>query len=87
MMYLRGGSVDSPGLQYETSGYTLRLGGVFKMIMIISPEMRREEWFRVFADLLDFQYTSAKYSSTSSPIRDTSFKGINIVLKSIPFVE
>lgn len=87
MMYLRGGSVESPGLQYETSGYTLRLGGVFKVMMMISPEMRNEEWFRVLADLLDFQYTSATYSSTSSPIRDTSFKGINIVLRSIPFVE
>lgn len=87
MMYLRGGSVDSPGLQYETSGYTLRLGGLFKMIMMISPEMRKAEWFRILADLLDFQYTSAKYSSGSSPIRDTSFQGINIVLRGIPFVE
>jgi hypothetical protein len=87
MMYLRGGSVDSPGLQYETSGYTLRLGGMFKMIMIISPELRNEEWFRILADVLDLQYTSAKYSSGSSPIHDTSFQGINIVLRSIPFVE
>jgi hypothetical protein len=57
------------------------------MIMMISPEMRKAEWFRILADLLDFQYTSAKYSSGSSPIRDTSFQGINIVLRGIPFVE
>jgi hypothetical protein len=86
-LYIRGGSVDSPGLQYETSGYTLRLGGIFKMIMVISPEMRESGWFRALADLLDFQYTSATYSNTSSPIRDTSFKGINIVIRSIPFME
>jgi hypothetical protein len=86
-LYIRGGSVDSPGLQYETSGYTLRLGGVFKMIMVISPEMRESGWFRALADLLDFQYTSATYSNTSSPIRDTSFKGINIVIRSIPFMK
>jgi hypothetical protein len=87
MMYLRGGSVDSPGLQYETSGYTLRLGGLFKMLMIIAPGLRDEEWFRILADVLDLQYTSAKYSGGSSPIRDTSFNGINIVLRSIPFVQ
>jgi hypothetical protein len=87
MVYVRGGSVEGPGLKYETSGYTLRLGGVFKIIMFLSPEARGAGWFRIMADVLDFQYTSAKYSSTNSPIRDTSFKGINIVLKGIPFVD
>jgi hypothetical protein len=87
IVYVRGGTVDGPGLKYETSGYTIRLGGIFKIVMLLSPEARESGWFRILADVLDFQYTSAKYSSTSSPIRDTSFKGINIVLKSIPFVD
>jgi len=43
--------------------------------------------FSLLADFLDVQYTSASYSGTASPIRDTSFKGINIVLWSIPFME
>jgi hypothetical protein len=87
IVYVRGGSIDAPGLKYQTSGYTLRLGGVFKLIMALSPEARETGWLRVMADVLDLQFTSAKYSGTSSPIRDTSFKGVNIVLRSIPFID
>jgi hypothetical protein len=87
MVYIRGGSVHAPGLNYETSGYTLRLGGIFKVIMLLSPEAREAGWFRFLASVLDLQYTSAHYSGTSSPIRDTAFKGINIVVRSIPFLD
>ncbi len=87
VLYLRGGSVEGPGLRYDTKGYTLCLGGVFKMIMALSPEMREAGWFRILADLLDFQYASADYSGPASTMNGTSFRGISLVLRTLPFAE
>lgn len=87
IVYLRGGSVDGPGLRYDTKGYTLSLGGVFKTIMILSPQMRETGWFRILADLLDIQYASADYSGSVSTMNGTSFRGATLVLRTLPFAQ
>jgi hypothetical protein len=62
------------------------VGGLFKLVMVISPSLREEEWSRFLANVLDVQYSSATYSG-DVPSPHPSFRGINIVLRSIPFLQ
>ena len=86
-LYIRGGSIDIPYLKCKTSGFGVQLSGMLKVLLALAPELREGTWVRELADTFDVQYQTASYSGKSSPIDDTSFKGFNIVLKKIPFLQ
>jgi hypothetical protein len=85
-LYIRGGSLDAPGLKYETSGFGIQLSGLLKVFLALAPELREGSWVAHLVEDFDIQYQTASYSGTSSAIDNTSFKGFNLVLKRIPFL-
>jgi hypothetical protein len=82
ILYLRGGSVESTGLSYATSGYSICLGGLLKLIGLITPGSASEEsWMTFVADHFDVQFHRASYGETSSPISGTSLQSLSLVVK------
>lgn len=81
IVYIRGGSVVMPGLQYSTEGFGVSLGGIFKWIESFSPTGFENEVLVFLVNHLDVQYDESSYSNTESPIQGTVFRGINFVLK------
>ena len=80
-LYLRGGSVDGPGLAYSTSGYSICLGGFLNFLGLVSPSLGKDSWVGFVGAHFDLQYHSSKYSDTSSPVDGTSSAALNLVVK------
>jgi hypothetical protein len=80
-LYLRGGSVDGPGLAYSTSGFSICLGGFLKFLGLVSPSLEKASWVDFMGKHFDLQYHSSKYSDTTSPINGTSSAALNLVVK------
>ena len=86
ILYLRGGSVESPGLSYTTSGYSICLGGLMKLVGLLAPGPESEEsWVGFVADHFDLQFHSGSYGETISPISGTSSQSLNLVVKGFSF--
>ncbi len=84
IIYLRGGSVESPGLSYATSGYSICLGGLLKLIGLLA-QSSDESWVGFAADHFDVQFHRASYGETESPISGTSTQSLNLVVKGFSF--
>jgi len=84
-LYIRGGSVDGPGLAYATSGYSIGVAGLVKLLGLVSPSLRKESWVEFVGKHLDLQYHSSSYSSTTSPISGTHSAALNLVVKDFAF--
>ena len=80
-LYLRGGSVEGPGLVYSTSGYSVCLGGALHLLGLVSPSLGKESWVGFVAEHFDLQYHSSKYDETTSPIGGTTSAALNLVVK------
>ena len=82
MLYLRGGSVESTGLSYTTSGYSICLGGLLKLIGLFTPDANAS-WVGFAADHFDLQFHRASYGETASPVSGTSTQSLNLVVKDL----
>ncbi len=80
ILYLRGGSVESTGLSYTTSGYSICLGGLLKLIGLLAQDSN-ESWIGFVAGHFDLQFHRASYGETSSPISGTSTQSLNLLVK------
>lgn len=80
-LYIRGGSIASPGLEHSTSGFGLRLGGVMKLMEFLSPRIAEVPVLGFIAKHIDIQYDQSSYGETDSPIVGTEFKGLALILK------
>jgi len=86
VLYLRGGTVESPGLSYATSGYSICLGGLMKLIgLITTGPVADESWVGFVADHFDLQFHTATYDETHSPIAGTRSQSLNLVVKGFSF--
>lgn len=83
-LFLRGGSVHGMGFNYETSGYSIALGGLVRMLEFASPDLAQTSWIAFLGDHLDLQYHSSSYDGTSSPLYGTAFHSLNLVVKGLP---
>lgn len=86
MFYLRGGSfAESPnfgGRNYSTSGFGIRIGGLWKLIQVLSPEARESDVFTFLAGHFDFGYDHAEYDvGPSHPLSGTKFSSITFVFR------
>jgi hypothetical protein len=79
---VRGGSFTSIGpVVYRTSGYSIRLSGLFKLLEALSPSSLASNWLLFVRDHIDIQFHSASYGESSSSMSETSFKGLNLVIR------
>jgi hypothetical protein len=85
VIYLRGGSVVGPGLAYSTSGYSICLGGLMRLLQAAMPGLEKDSWVVFMGEHFDLQYHSSKYDGTTSPIRGTTFASLNLVVKGFAF--
>lgn len=83
-LYIRGGSVDGPGLAYATSGYSICLRGLARLVDSGNPRPA-ESWIDVVTEHIDLQYHSSTYTSISSPIDGTTTSAINLVVNGFSF--
>ena len=84
-IYIRGGSVEGNGYDYSTSGYSVCLGGLVRLLEFASPEIAGTPWLAFIGDHVDLQYHSASYNSPASPWDGTTFKGLNVVFRGFPW--
>ena len=84
-IYIRGGSVEGNGYDYSTSGYSVCLGGLVRLLEFASPEIAGTAWLAFIGDHIDLQYHSASYASPSSPWDGTTFEGLNFVFRGLPW--
>jgi hypothetical protein len=82
-LYLRGGTVEGPGLAYSTSGYSICLGGVLNLLGLVGPSLGKDSWAGFVREHFDLQYHSSKYDATTSPVGGTSSAALNLVVKGI----
>lgn len=84
-IYIRGGSVKGDFNDYETSGYSVCLGGLVRLLEFASPEIAGTSWLAFIGEHVDVQYHSASYASPSSLWDGTTFKGLNFVFRGFPW--
>jgi hypothetical protein len=84
-LYIRGGSVIGNRYDYSTSGYSVCLGGLVRLLEAASPEIAGTSWLAFIGDHLDLQYQSASYSSSVSPLNGTTFKELNLIVRGFPW--
>jgi len=79
---VRGGSFTGTGfLNYETSGYSIRLIGFLNLIEAMDRATVADTWLGFVKDHFDLQYHSSIYGESTSLVSGTSFKGINLVVR------
>lgn len=83
-LYIRGGSVDGPGLAYSTSGFSVCLRGVIRLLTFWSPPATQSLVEGVI-EHFDLRYHSSTYSSFNSPIDGTTTKALNFVVDGFSF--
>ena len=86
MVYLRGGSfAESPNYgnrNYSTSGFGIRIGGVWKLLQALSPEVAESEVWAFITNHFDFGYDHAEYKTEPThPLSDIKFNSITVILK------
>ena len=84
LLSIRNGSVDAPGLAYETMGFGLSLGGVFKLLKSGGHMRSTDSWLSKFSEIADVQFHWSSYSSVNSPVNATEMTSLNITLKGWP---
>ncbi len=84
---LRGGSYDQQGSGYTTTGFGIRLSGLFKGLLFLRPEIVEGTWFEWVVRSIDLVYDhsslESRGSSGSPPA--TSFNSLNLVVRAVPF--
>jgi hypothetical protein len=85
LLTIRGGSVGGHGFDYTTSGYSICLGGILKLLQSGSSDLAGTPWIKFLSDHLDVQYSSSSYEDKSGPLNGTSFAELNLVIKGVPW--
>jgi len=84
ILSVRGGSVTQAAYNYSTSGFSIRLDGVLKLLSYAgSPEIRGG-FLGFLIDFIDIRYDHASYDQ-GSPFGGVSFGSISIEIKKMPF--
>ena len=83
-LYVRGGSVDGPGLAYSTAGFSICLRGLARLVALAGSHPP-EPWLQYFVDHFDIQYHYSSYSSLESPIDATTTGSVNLVMDGFLF--
>jgi hypothetical protein len=69
-------------LPYSTSGFGIRIGGVWKLLQALSPEVAESEVWAFFTNHFDFGYDHAEYKTEAThPLSDTKFNSITVILR------
>jgi hypothetical protein len=88
-VYVRGGSVVSGAFDYGTTGYSVCLGGLVRMLEFASSELAETPWVAYVGDHIDLQYHSASYSappeSVSYAYDGTTFHELTLVFRGFPW--
>jgi hypothetical protein len=84
-LYIRGGSVFGDYYDYSTSGYSICLGGLVRLIEFAVPGSAESVWVAYIGDHIDLQYHSATYTSPTSLLNGTNFKELNVVFRGFPW--
>jgi len=83
-VYLRGGSYaeakECGGRNYSTSGFALRLSGLFRLVEQIAPDAIGDGVVSFVADHIDIVYDHAEYSNHQF-LGGTSFNALSIVVR------
>ncbi len=83
-LYIRGGSITSNTLDQKTSGYSICLGGLVRLLDFVSPALAETPWIAFVGKHIDVQYHSATYASTD--LWDgTTFKEFGLVIHGLPW--
>lgn len=83
-LYIRGGSVEGPGLAYTTSGYSVSARGFVRLIGFWAPPAV-QSWIDDLTKHFDIRYHSSTYISIGSPITGTTTTAINLVVDGFSF--
>jgi hypothetical protein len=84
-LFIRGGSVKGILYDYSTSGYGICLAGLLRLLEFASPAMAGNSWIAFAGDHLDLQYNSSTYDRPGSPWDRTTFRGLNLVVRGLPW--
>ena len=88
-LVVRGGSVIGDGFDYATTGYTISLGGMLRLLAFADARFADAPWFTYVGDHIDLQFQSATYfvssQSISSPLNGTSFQALSLVIRGVPW--
>ena len=80
LLYIRGGSVEAPGLSYTTSGFSFRLRGIFNLLEALNGAEPASPVLAFIANHVDIQFDHASESS-DGPTNGTTYNGFNLILK------
>lgn len=83
MFAVRGGSVQSPGQLYSTTGYGVRLSGVFKLLERIAPSLASTAFVSFILDHVDARFDHATVG-TSNPFNaenEVTFESLGLTVK------
>jgi hypothetical protein len=84
-LYIRVGSVKGNFYDYSTSGYSVCLGGLIRLLQYASPEIAGTTWLAFIGDHFDLQYQSASYRSAEDPLDGITFRELNLVVRGMPW--
>lgn len=83
-IFLRGGSFsESPGFgnrNYTTSGFGIRMMGLFKILTAISPPAAEDDVLSFLLRHIDVMYDHAEYT-TDGPLGGTKFNALTLVIR------
>jgi len=89
VVFVRGGSALGDGFDYQTSGYTVSLGGLVRLLEVADRSLTGNSWIAYLGEHFDVQYHSATYTATSesvsSMMNGTSFKELCLVIHGLPW--
>jgi hypothetical protein len=85
-IFVRGGSFsESPSFgnrNYVTSGFGIRISGLFKTMQVVSPESMENTTFAFIAKHFDFGYDHARYDAENGhPLGRTTFNALTLVIR------
>ena len=80
IFYFRGGSVHMPGLEYKTSGFSIRTSGIFKLFRELDPTIQDMPILGFVIKHIDVHFDQSTEGETFSPRDGTMYRGFNIVL-------
>ncbi len=80
ILYIRGGSVEAPGLRYSTSGFGFRLHGVFNLIEALDKSEISSSVLSFVANHIDLQFDHSSETS-EGPRNGTSYNGLSFIIK------
>jgi len=83
VLAIRGGSVRGKGVSYTTSGFGVRIGGIFKMLDVVSTSFSSAPVAKLILQHLDLRYdhASSTYDNLFSLNDGLTYNGLSLVVK------